>query len=100
MAKLSAHGQELIRLERENKREDGVLIWERDTVTLCSDYVVLRKRDVRFSPDRFHPNGRLHHYGWKRVGKLELEPDSAQRFIEYYEEKGYECQFQHFNTKG
>ena len=95
MAKLSAHGEQLIRLEREQTRQDEFITWSRDTVVLCSDDVVLRKRDVRFVPDQFHPAGRLHHHGWKRVGKLKRLPDTAQRFIEYYERLGYECQFEH-----
>jgi len=96
MAKLTARGRiELVRLEREQRHNDDFLTWSRDTVTLCSDYTVLRKRDVRFVPDRFHPEGRKHCHGWKRVGKLKQEPDTIQRFIEFYEQRDYECQFQH-----
>ena len=71
MARLKAHGTELLRIEKEEHTPDGALtIWERVTVAFMSDGKVLRKRDVRFTPDRFDPQGRLYSYGWKLYKKV------------------------------
>src|SRR5437016_10851712 len=72
MAKLRAYGQrEVLRVERERQTPDGDLTtWERTTITVMSNGRVLSKLDVRFKPDQYEPNGRLHSYGWKVKGKL------------------------------
>lgn len=100
MAKLSAHGQELMRLEKVNQVSDGTLspvyknsdgtespsltTWDRTTRAYMADGVILEKMDVRFRPDRFDPEGRLYSYGWKKSGRLKGtagEPAVEQRAI-------------------
>ena len=78
MAKLSAHGHEILRLEQERDipaSEDSLCNWERKTRSYMSDGKILEKWDVRFRPDSLdtangRPNGRLHSYGWKITAKL------------------------------
>lgn len=86
MAKLSAHGTELLRIEKVESIENGLLkptyansdgteypsltTWDRTTRAYMSDGVILEKIDVRFRPDTCNPNGRFYSYGWKRAGKI------------------------------
>jgi hypothetical protein len=73
MAKLSANGQELLRVERvTDKPASELIIWERDTLSYRSTGMVLRKLDVRFRPDEYNPSGRFHSYGWKRWKRVKL----------------------------
>jgi hypothetical protein len=66
MARLKAHGTELLRIEREvTPDSSSSTIWGRETVAYMSDGKILSKIDVRFKPDRFDPAGRFHSYGWK-----------------------------------
>ncbi len=75
MAKLSAHGRELLRVARERVIEDTdrSVIWERVTRTYHADGKVLQRYDVRFKPDMYHPEGELHSYGWKLFGKIKKD---------------------------
>jgi hypothetical protein len=78
MAKLSAHGRELLRLEHEREipdAEDRLCNWERKTRAYMADGKILEKWDVRFKPDSLdlangRAAGRLHSYGWKLTAKL------------------------------
>ena len=86
MAKLKAHGQELLRIERERDTCVSTLTtWERETRVYMSDGVILTKIDVRFRPDVIDPQGSYHSYGWKKFGRLkdELRADMSK----YVEEK-------------
>ena len=75
MAKLSAHGRELLRVARERivSDPDRSTTWERITRTYHADGKVLQKYDVRFKPDTYHPEGELHSYGWKLFGKIKKD---------------------------
>jgi hypothetical protein len=78
MAKLSAHGREILRLEQERTipdSEDRLCNWERKTRAYMADGKIMEKWDVRFRPDSLdlangRPDGRPHTYGWKIAGKL------------------------------
>lgn len=73
MARLKAHGTELLRVEYENDSPKSDLItYERVTRAYMSDGQILQKRDVRFKPDSFgiRKNGEFYSYGWKRHAKV------------------------------
>jgi len=77
MARLSAHGPELIRISCETDTpKSDLTIWERTTRTYHADGVVLEKRDVRFKPSHplDPPEGRRHTWGWKKLGKVKGDP--------------------------
>jgi hypothetical protein len=80
MAKLSAHGKELLRVERERQigGSERSVTWERVTRTYHADGKVLQKYDVRFKPDTYHPQGELHSYGWKLFGRLKRDRTAQQ----------------------
>lgn len=62
MAKLSAHGRELLRIEKRGTLDSGTSV--RWTMVVCEDHVILEKSD-------FYNGGRLDFSsGWKRRGKL------------------------------
>jgi hypothetical protein len=88
MAKLSAHGTELYRLElsKTDDNPDSLTSESRRTVSIRSDRKVLDKLDVRFKPDKYHPNGEWHSYGWKLYGKLKNSPEAAR---DMFVRKGY-----------
>ena len=69
MARLSAHGKELLRIvcEREIIADpDRLISWERTTRAYHADGVVLQKYDVRFTPSPNSFGGSdFHSYGWK-----------------------------------
>jgi hypothetical protein len=66
MARLKSHGLELLRVQHESAITDSDLItWQRITRTYHADGKTLQKRDVRFKPDSYHPEGELHSSGWK-----------------------------------
>lgn len=75
MAKLSAHGIELLRISKEqNEGPESSCSWSRTTLAYMSDGVVMQKYDVRFKPTASWdpPEGRRHSYGWtlkKRTGE-------------------------------
>jgi hypothetical protein len=78
MAKLKAHGKELLRVELEKSTPDGDLtIWERTTKAYMADGKVLAKLDVRFKPDSMDPKGRLYSYGWKLSAKKKKDVSMA-----------------------
>jgi hypothetical protein len=64
MAKLSAHGSELLRIELERDVTDTerLTTWERLTRAYMSDGKVMQKIDVRFK------DGERYSYGWKIWG--------------------------------
>ncbi len=91
MAKLSARGRsEVVRLEKERvftPVDDDVVSssfidWERVTVALMSDGVILKKRDIRFRSD-----GRVYNYGWKSFGRF--KDTVSERFTSAFEKVGY-----------
>lgn len=83
MAKLKAHGVEVLRVSRERSTPDGNLtIWERKTIAYMSDGKRMSKLDVRFKPDRYDTAGRYHSYGWKLDGKLKAEAFTRERMTE------------------
>ena len=74
MAKLSAHGRELLRIvcARDIPADPNKLInWERTTRAYHADGVILQKYDVRFipSPNSFGGTD-FHSYGWKVFARL------------------------------
>jgi hypothetical protein len=78
MARLSAHGRELLRVELEKTHgDDQYITWSRTIRTYHSDGKVLEKRDVRFKPDPYHPEGERHSYGWKLYARLKKGVDPA-----------------------
>jgi hypothetical protein len=84
MAKLSAHGRELLRISKEKDiplgthtiLKDGTDLgetsttWERVTRVYMSDGKILQKLDVRFKPSTFEPKGKFYSYGWKITAKM------------------------------
>jgi len=72
MARLSAHGPELLRISCETDTpKSDLTLWERTTRTYHADGVVLEKRDVIFKPGPYDPpEGRRYTWGWKKKGKL------------------------------
>ncbi len=80
MAKLSAHGREVVRLERHTTLESGTPV--RWTLILFEDRVILEKSD-------FYKNGKLDFSsGWKKRSKLTAEA-TPERWIEKYSAKGW-----------
>jgi len=76
MARLSAHGPELIRISCETDTpKSDLTLWERTTRTSHADGVVLEKRDVIFKPGPYDPPaGRRYSWGWKKKGKVKGDP--------------------------
>lgn len=80
MAKLSAHGRELLRIERQLTLEGGTPT--RWTMVVFEDRVILEKSD-------FYKDGRLDHSsGWKRRGKL-AESATKESWANAYIAKGW-----------
>lgn len=79
MAKLSAHGRELLRISREATITDPrrSTTWERVKRTYHADGKILQKIDVRWKPDVYHPQGELYSYGWKLWGNVKKGNDPA-----------------------
>src|SRR3954465_6521157 len=90
MAKLSAHGQEVFRVEKEGDVTDPArsTTWEKTTISLMSDGKILEKVVVRFKPSSYETKPRLHDYGWKKRAMLKPEGDPA-KLLEAYLKKGY-----------
>jgi hypothetical protein len=84
MAKLSAHGKELLRieLEKDDTRPDSSTTWSRKTRAYMADGKVLEKFDVRFKPDQFRPKGEFYSYGWKLVAK-QKKTTTDEAYIAY-----------------
>lgn len=97
MAKLSAHGEELgrVELERTPTREGALTCWTRITYAVMEDGVILKKLDVRFKADANGHGGGFHSYGWKKHGKLRFAttkpniPELARKWIAAMVERGY-----------
>lgn len=90
MARLSARDRkEIWRVERESDTPTSDLtVSEKDTLALMTDRRVLRKRTVRFKPDSFYPEGRLHNYGWKEYKRLKETADPV-KILEHFVKSGY-----------
>jgi hypothetical protein len=76
MAKLSAHGKELLRIEQELPASD-LTTWIRVTRTYHADGKILQKHDCRFNPSQYEPHPGIYSYGWKLYAKLKKEVDPA-----------------------
>lgn len=110
MAKLSARGRkEILRLAFEQEvPDDDLVMWRRTTEAYMTDGHILRKRDVRFKPDSFRPEGRAHSYGWKDDGKVKAElmkdPAALKAALEKLRDarkaKGWSIESDKINTMG
>jgi hypothetical protein len=69
MAKLSAHGTELVRL-RKDLPADDLITSGYSELAVMEDRYILKKRTVRF-----HGESRNHNYGWKIYGRLKKTAD-------------------------
>lgn len=74
MAKLSAHGKELLRIERELDITDpeSSVTWARLTRTYHADGKILQKHDCKFKPSGYSA-GERYSYGWKLFAKLKKD---------------------------
>jgi hypothetical protein len=83
MAKLSAHGRELVRMTREQVVTDGSVSWRRRTVCLMSDGRLMSKDDARFKATEPYdpPEGRFYSWGWKRGNKSALSPEEFKQAL-------------------
>lgn len=85
MAKLKAHGHELLRLSKEVNIDPAthtfvggvdvgltLTVWERTTRSYRSDGHIMEKRDVQFRQDSASAQygSEFHSYGWKLYKKL------------------------------
>ena len=81
MAKLKAHGYELLRISKEKTIDPEahtfmgetdmgptLTVWERTTRSYRSDGHIMEKLDVRFKPSPYGND--FHSYGWKLYKKL------------------------------
>lgn len=75
MAKLSAHGRELLRIEQEKFITDPneSITWARWTRTYHADGKILQKYDCKFKPSPYQSQGERYSYGWKLYAKLKKE---------------------------
>ncbi len=88
MAKLSAHGEELLRFSKEKEvSDDPIADWRKTTYILMSDGVIMWKHQVRFK------DGQKHDYGWKHYRKVKDVSGFATRFEALMVADGYkkEC---------
>lgn len=84
MAKLSARGRtEIWRAKKEGRPESSDLHWQRTSVALTSDGIILQKIDIRSTSI-----ADIDHGQWKVLGKI--KPDmTAERALEIYAKKGF-----------
>lgn len=84
MAKLSAHGIEVLRYSKEKRptvEQDSLCDWERNTTAIMSDGKMLTKLDVNFrqsTASAAYDARTRHSYGWKLKGKLKKDHDLAR----------------------
>ncbi len=82
MARLSKHGKELLRVEKEMDVTDPAenIVWTRTTRAYMADGVVLVKRDVRFKPNSLYggQTGEFYSWGWKVFGKVKADRTPQQ----------------------
>ncbi len=80
MAKLNAHGRELLRIELEKEITDpsDSITWARWTRTYHADGKILQKYDVRWKPDTYHPSGEKYSFGWKLKAKVKAGLDPVK----------------------
>lgn len=71
----------------EREVENDLITWERITVALMDDGVILRKRDVKFKPAHYETEGSKYSYGWTVKGKA--RPGTAAAFEAAYTKAGY-----------
>ena len=76
MAKLSAHGKELLRIEQELPASD-LTTWGRVTRSYHVDGKILQKHDCRFKPSQYEPHPGIYSYGWKLYAKLKKDVDPS-----------------------
>lgn len=79
MARLSAHGKEVARMERHRHLESDNTPY-RETVALMDDGVVLRKVDFYGQ----YPHGT----GWKKYARIK-DGVTPERWVELYVKNGY-----------
>ena len=79
MAKLSAHGKELLRISQEKDITDPEesITWARWMRAYMADGKILQKYDVTFKPTQFERSPRPYSYGWKLYGKIKKELNVA-----------------------
>lgn len=82
MAKLSAHGKELSRVEKMLPGNDRVA-WKRHIISIRSDGYLMIKRQIKFLND-----GRLHDAGWHRLAKIRVDY-TADQVTATYVDKGW-----------
>jgi hypothetical protein len=103
MAKLSAHGYELLRISKviepttecnecflqftksptgdicprcgKSNVQPSLTTWERETKSYRSDGHIMIKRDVRFRNAQYDPRNGLHNYGWKLYKRIKKGAD-------------------------
>lgn len=87
MARLSAHGREVARIESERAGDGDLTTWERVSFAVMADRWVLRKLDARFD------DGRRHSYGWKRYRKVgSVDPETVDRLVERWKAGGWKVE--------
>ena len=87
MAKLSAHGRELVRLVKQLPDSDYFDNCK-DYIALYEDRRILTKHTARHKPDSLYPNGQPHSWGWKLGQKVKMSV-TVEQFKEYFVKKGY-----------
>ena len=74
MAKLKAHGLELLRITfTRNTPESDIVEWEKYTRAYMADGKILEKRASQFRPDTFNPRGYIHTRNWTVRGTLKRD---------------------------
>ena len=94
MARISLHGEELVRVEKAiDTPASDLTTWERMTRAFCRKpgakrFTILQKHDVRWKPDWLHPKGERYSYGWKLRGKTK-DFVTTQQIVEVYQRNGW-----------
>lgn len=91
MAKLSAHGYEVARYEKETETPNGQFtVWEKKTYAIMSDGRILSKNDAKFRPASWETKPRHHSWGWKRGKKVaDTSFKTVEGIISFLISKGY-----------
>jgi hypothetical protein len=91
MAKLSAHGTELVRLGKHNTVADGDVLERHSYISIRSDLAVMMRQTVKFAASTLTPT-RLHDYGWKlkyRGSAMKAKGFDAEKIKNHYLSVGY-----------
>jgi len=99
MAKLSAHGHEVARIELRKDLDPDQYMSDKEEVVYSfrSDRHILIKRKVHLKPGLGDPEGRWHDWGWKRwkvVNELTKEgaviiiAEVAKRWADVFQKRG------------